>query len=189
MKSIRIQNLRSLEDTTTIELKPITVLVGENSSGKSTFLRSLPLLRQSFEVKTTGPLLWYGKYVDFGSFNEAVSAFSSEKSIYFEFDFGKTRSSPMNFSFPYISMLRSNLILKIRIVPDAKREAIIDRLELKLEDNLVVMEFNNEGLVTYFHVNQLNFLDHFPGLKAIQSSGLVPHIVLTQPFENDPRAF
>jgi AAA15 family ATPase/GTPase len=43
MDAIRLKNLRSLEDTGFIDLKPITFLLGSNSSGKSTFLRSLPL--------------------------------------------------------------------------------------------------------------------------------------------------
>ena len=68
MIKLRIRNLRSLEDTGPIELRPLTLLVGKNSSGKSTLLRVLPLLRQSIEVDTAGPLLWFGRYVDFGSF-------------------------------------------------------------------------------------------------------------------------
>jgi len=43
MKAIGIENLRCLSNTGLIELKPITVLVGQNSSGKSTFLIPLPL--------------------------------------------------------------------------------------------------------------------------------------------------
>ena len=39
MKSIGIKNLRSLKNVEQIEIKPITILVGRNSSGKSTFLR------------------------------------------------------------------------------------------------------------------------------------------------------
>lgn len=39
MKSIRVRNLRSLKDTDEIEIKRINILVGTNSSGKSTFLR------------------------------------------------------------------------------------------------------------------------------------------------------
>jgi len=47
MDAIRIENLRSLTDTGFVELKPLILLVGQNSSGKSSFLRFFPLLRQS----------------------------------------------------------------------------------------------------------------------------------------------
>jgi len=85
MESIRLQNLRSLRDSSFIRLAPITLLVGGNSSGKSTFLRALPLLRQSAETATTGPILWYGNYVDYGSFTESVSSFTNEKEITLSF--------------------------------------------------------------------------------------------------------
>ncbi|WP_404801418.1 AAA family ATPase, partial [Aeromonas media] len=39
MKSIRIKNLRCFEDTGYIDIKPINLLVGLNSTGKSSFAR------------------------------------------------------------------------------------------------------------------------------------------------------
>lgn len=71
--SYAIEKLRRLDLMPTIELRPITILVGRNSAGKSTFLRSLPLLRQSIETRSSAPVLWYGDYVDFGDFETAVS--------------------------------------------------------------------------------------------------------------------
>lgn len=88
LQSIRLRNLRSFandDDAPYIDLKPLTVLIGKNSSGKSSFLRSLPLLRQSVEANTTGPILWYSSYVDFGAFSEALNNESGEKEIYFDF--------------------------------------------------------------------------------------------------------
>lgn len=76
VKQIQLKNFRSLKDTGMQTLAPITLLVGENSSGKSTFLRVFPLLKQSFGKKIVGPILWAGDvndYVDFGSFEETVT--------------------------------------------------------------------------------------------------------------------
>lgn len=89
MKSIRVKNLRSLKDTNEIEIKKLNVLVGSNSSGKSTFLRIFPLLKQSFNKKINGPILWCGDdddYVDFGSFGEAVNYAEKEKCIKLAFN-------------------------------------------------------------------------------------------------------
>ncbi|WP_321342649.1 AAA family ATPase [Breoghania sp.] len=83
--SYALQNLRSLTCTPDIELRPITILVGRNSAGKSTFLRSLALLRQSLEAKSSAPILWYGDYVDFGDFSSAVSHRNLEKEVSFRF--------------------------------------------------------------------------------------------------------
>lgn len=37
---VRIENFRSLKDTWWIQIKPVNILLGANSSGKSSFLRS-----------------------------------------------------------------------------------------------------------------------------------------------------
>ena len=89
LKGIELNNFRSLKDTGLQELSPITILVGKNSSGKSSFLRAFPLLKQSIEKRTSGPILWSGDvddYVDFGSFSETVTNDGS-KSIAFKFYF------------------------------------------------------------------------------------------------------
>lgn len=85
VKSFRIHNLRSIEDSGDIRLKPITLLVGRNSSGKSTLARVFPLLRQSAEATKRGPLLWWGRLVDFGSFDEAVNRYATNKEIGLDF--------------------------------------------------------------------------------------------------------
>lgn len=84
--SFRIQNLRAIEDSGPIQLRRINVLVGRNSSGKSTILRLLPLLRQSVEQQTKGPILWYGRLVDFGDFKNAVRDGNVARGITLAFD-------------------------------------------------------------------------------------------------------
>ncbi|QRG80919.1 AAA family ATPase [Citrobacter sp. R56] len=87
LNGIGIQNLRSFSQYAHSELKPLTVYLGRNSSGKSSLIRLFPLLRQSVEETTTGPILWYGRYVDYGNFNEAIHKSSeSEEIIKLQFD-------------------------------------------------------------------------------------------------------
>lgn len=89
LEKIQIKNVRSLGDTGVVPLSPITLLIGENSSGKSTFLRTFPLIKQSISKRTDGPLLWAGDaddYVDFGSFSETVTNDGSN-GIVFDFEF------------------------------------------------------------------------------------------------------
>lgn len=85
IKAIRLGNLRGIKDSGRIEFRRINIIVGRNSAGKSTLLRVLPLLRQSVEQRTKGPILWYGRLVDFGSFQNAAKR-SSSGQIRFEFD-------------------------------------------------------------------------------------------------------
>lgn len=58
MQAFRLQNFRGFPDTGWIELKPLTLLVGANSTGKSSLLRFLPLLRQSMATETGVPFAW-----------------------------------------------------------------------------------------------------------------------------------
>lgn len=84
--SYSVENLRSLERTPMLPLRPITILVGRNSAGKSTFLRSFSLLRQSLEARSSAPILWYGEYVDFGDFAAAVSFADIKRDVSFSFE-------------------------------------------------------------------------------------------------------
>lgn len=96
--AIGTENLRSLADTGLIAIKPITILVGRNSAGKSTFARLLPLLKQSNEAAKKGPLLWWGRLVDFGSFEDTVSRNSTQKEISLKFRIDFTQDEFKNLS-------------------------------------------------------------------------------------------
>jgi hypothetical protein len=84
MRSLRLRQFRSFIDTGRYDLKPITLLVGANSSGKSSYLRLFPLLRQTAETPTRSPILWFGRYVDFGGFSNAMFRGADPKSITIE---------------------------------------------------------------------------------------------------------
>jgi len=104
VKSIKVRNLRSFpNESEFFDIKKVNLLVGRNSSGKSSFLRVFPLLRQSFEETTTGPILWFGKYVDFGDFNYALNKnlASEEKVIYFDFKLDVEVRPEFDDVFPY----------------------------------------------------------------------------------------
>jgi len=75
---VKIRNLRNLNMSENIEINRLNIVVGKNSSGKSSFLRFFPLMKQSVETKSVSPVLWYGNYVDFGSFEEARCAYRQE---------------------------------------------------------------------------------------------------------------
>ena len=81
IESIGVKNFRSLKNLDPVEIKPITVLVGENSCGKSSFLRLLPLLKQSLEKNIDGPFAFFGEYVDFGDFDTVLNSSAHENKI------------------------------------------------------------------------------------------------------------
>nr|WP_316235453.1 AAA family ATPase [Bradyrhizobium sp. SZCCHNR1023] len=97
MLSFGVSNLRRLKFVPPIRLKPITILVGRNSSGKSSFLRAFPLLRQSIMTRTSSPILWYGELIDFGSFDISRSDHAFDEPITFSFVLDTITSTPRRF--------------------------------------------------------------------------------------------
>lgn len=86
-----VTNLRRLKDVSPVVIRPITILVGRNTSGKSSFLRTIPLLRQSLMTRMRSPLLWYGDLVDFGSFDGVIHDNNSELPLGFRFSIGSVQ--------------------------------------------------------------------------------------------------
>ena len=47
IRKVRVRNFKAFKDTGELEIKPITVIAGINSCGKSSILHSLTLLKQA----------------------------------------------------------------------------------------------------------------------------------------------
>lgn len=86
LSEIGLKNFRRLKNMPPTRLAPITVLLGRNSIGKSTFARVFPLLRQSVERRKRSPLLWFGDLVDFGSIEKVIARGESNISLSFTID-------------------------------------------------------------------------------------------------------
>lgn len=70
IQSIRLKNFRRFEDTGEIRLAPVTLVLGKNSSGKTSLLRSLLLVKQIIAAATFEDVPLAGPYADFGSYRE-----------------------------------------------------------------------------------------------------------------------
>lgn len=73
LKSIMLENYKCFKEKTEIELAPLTVLCGVNSSGKSSILKSLLMMKQSFENESPyNEMTFNGRWVDNGYFNDII---------------------------------------------------------------------------------------------------------------------
>lgn len=156
--SYGLENLRSLESTPFVRICPITILVGKNSAGKSTFLRSFSLLRQSLEARSSAPILWFGEYVDFGDFSAAVSYGDARRDITFKFrvDDLETRTSDDEYlvsfdEYTYSHYSRRTVSYKSAILSVSLGEqsgrTIRRGIELKIPDQgiLLQVKFSKDG--------------------------------------------
>lgn len=74
LNSILVDNFKSYENMTRIPISDLSVLMGANSSGKSTALQTLLLLKQTIECNSLDiDLLLSGKYVTLGDFEDAAN--------------------------------------------------------------------------------------------------------------------
>jgi len=72
LKTIAIKNFKSFHDFK-VNIKPITILLGKNSSGKSSFLQSLLLIKQTMESRDPdASLVPRGNYVDLGGYQDFI---------------------------------------------------------------------------------------------------------------------
>ena len=59
-------------DSGKLGINKINILLGANSSGKSTFVRLFPMFTESSKHELRGPLLWSDEDYDYGSFEKAL---------------------------------------------------------------------------------------------------------------------
>lgn len=83
LKGIEIENFKSYVTKQCIDISDLSVLLGANSSGKSTALQALLAMKQTMECNSPDEeLLLSGKYVALGDFDDVISDRTKE---YFNF--------------------------------------------------------------------------------------------------------
>ena len=162
MESVGIKNLRILENTGFIDIKPITLLLGANSSGKSTFLRLFPLIKQSVETKTIGPILWYGDLVDFGNFDESINQNTNEKQICIKFKFklAQQRFFRSHHRMPNLHSLEITIQMTLE-KNSQSGNTICRKYELIYLKHRILFEFDDTGNVKSFIVNERDLSKYF----------------------------
>ncbi len=77
---IAVSGFKSLANECTIDIRPLTILAGANSSGKSSIMQPLLMLKQTLEAPyDPGPLLIEGPNVQFTLANQFLSKLISNK--------------------------------------------------------------------------------------------------------------
>ena len=167
MDTIRLMNYRSLEDTGEIAIKPLTFLLGANSSGKSSFLKILPLIKQSANNTVYGSFLWNGSLVDLKDFRNVVR--NGEGNITMEFTLRNLLFIRQRYWFSHYRIPKLHLSIVL-----AQKEDRWDYLKcMKIEaDNISIqIKFKtipNKGeSVESLIVNGVDFSDKHEYIKAV----------------------
>src|SRR5213075_3140224 len=82
ISQISVAGFKSISDEQSIDIGPLTILAGANSSGKSSMLQPLLLLKQTLEASyDAGPLLLNGPNVKFTSADQLLSRIGKGHSL------------------------------------------------------------------------------------------------------------
>lgn len=141
-KKIGLKNFRVFEELATFELKPITILTGSNSSGKSSFFKAVKLLKSNFTfpekekaISNIGPLSFQDEK-HLGGFEKVKSKKSKTVNIEFVTNYNSEIFGEVSVILTYERDSDSRLdngelttyILRSEkgILVDARRKTVID---------------------------------------------------------------
>ena len=84
LTELKLTNFRIFDDQVTVRFRPITVLIGRNSSGKSSIIKFLLMLQQSLDPGNPQFLSPEGERVRLGIFSELKNTPSRKRNLSFE---------------------------------------------------------------------------------------------------------
>jgi len=86
--SIELTNFKAIGEIIVVPIRPITLIFGANSSGKSSILQCLSMLAQSVDIEGLEPCLHSkGDLVDVGTFKDFINGHDIKKSFSCKFNF------------------------------------------------------------------------------------------------------
>lgn len=112
LNKISLKNFKAFREAE-IELKPITILVGPNNSGKSSLIQSIILLQQTLMGSTNNVINTEGQ--KFGSFADLVHQKSDKKEIDFKLDFSDETSIEFTVAEEDTNLFIKNFSLKSEV--------------------------------------------------------------------------
>lgn len=194
IKKIDITNFKGVKDTVSINLKPITLLFGPNSVGKSTILHALFLFREILQTRECDVARFsFGEdSIDIGGFKNYVYNHSFEEletTIMVEFElpddglieyshYDEWDDPQLNFYFEKyqeIGSLFPNLALEIKIgwIKDELKPGVKSLSVYSGEEILTQIRYHSlTNYAFYINVNNSLLLDSFPEEMPQISSSL-----------------
>ncbi|MBD1936492.1 AAA family ATPase [Microcoleus sp. FACHB-68] len=92
LENISLKNFKAFSSLEDLDIKPITILSGTNSCGKSSLLQSILLLKQTLESQSLNQtLLLNGRFVRLGTFENIIFQKKPENKVELKFSFAIRR--------------------------------------------------------------------------------------------------
>jgi len=85
---VRWKNFKGFKDTKWIKIKPITIFLGSNNAGKTSFLAPFLLMNQTVTSRdSSSPLIIRGRIYDGGNIKELLNDYDLSKELFFGFKY------------------------------------------------------------------------------------------------------
>lgn len=155
LERVSVRNFKSLRDAS-FNLKPITLLIGPNNSGKSSFISLLTTLKQTLMSRSLeSPFILEGPYVQLGSYQDVVFAHDITREIGITLSFSREKLGPLFHQRD--TSLERGLIELLRFMPltvsftiefDSITETIkLKDLKISQNDKNTLIDIKNKCLV------------------------------------------
>lgn len=86
LTNISLANFRGFEEEISVRIRPITVLIGRNSAGKSSLIKFLQMLRQTLESQRDEFFVTDGRYVQLGHWTSLRNSRCRGRTLEFSVD-------------------------------------------------------------------------------------------------------
>lgn len=179
--TLSLKNFKAFKHLDNLKLKPITILCGTNSSGKSSILQSILLLKQNFESQNTDKvILLNGKLVELGSITDLIHNKKNDKYLELngEIILNENERNSLKSLFQKLPLKRGNDIYTInyKMVIGVQRNALNP-----LYKNPTI----NELLIELNSVSIKNNQKYKSGVVQLNSTNGYSFFVKTQVYNED----
>ena len=151
LSSITLKNYKSFKDEASIDIRPLTILCGVNSSGKSSIIKSLLMMKQTIEKESAyNKLAFMGQYVDNGYFGDIINRQNIDDGFFIiqnEFELSKNEGAQKKRqdlqAYKEINKLYSQILGKDKVK------------KYKIRHYIKVSKSNNSGMLAYIDNNNV----------------------------------
>ena len=145
LTELKLSNFRIFDDEVTVRFRPITVLIGRNSSGKSSIVKFLLMLQQSIQYGQAQFLTPEGGRVSLGAFRALKNSLTRKRNLAFEL---KAKSITVEAYYPLSRHLKEI------------EKADTNDLVYKARASLAYGRRNITGKATYLLQNEISGTDY-----------------------------
>lgn len=153
---ISICNFKSIKEIRNFEINFTTLLSGVNSSGKTSFIQLLLLLKQTIEKKSINDVLVLNNpYVELGKFNDFIHNHDNTNLLEIEFYFDKNELEKNKIDNSIISLMEPDYCI-LNIKYSARNDEIILK-QLKIDYHFTKNPIKEHQFIEFINVEEFKY--------------------------------